>query len=554
MLPINYLQIFSAIIFLAMFGRLLTKKNIFHSFFAGALFIAAVISISARYVPAYNLHLIYGLLLIGVLYFFYELLLKKISVQNFKVEEPVALILAILFSAIFFINFQFYFWNYESHNVFYFAPAFEILKADYLGNLRVPTHYPSELSALHLFHAAFVATIGFLNKSPNLAFFTEIKYLCIVIFFSYLIYFLYLRYRVALPKLILFAVVVFQIYGEEVSYNLFTSSFVYLFVLLAIFTILIEVEDEKDQGQNPLLLVFYSIILVICKAPIFYIAGVFAFYLWVKNEKIRFHSLLILTVILALGNMFTWVDFVSRSTEIIKNSGGFTLNHSFQFDEVIGWSLDDSVKILLRSANHSYCTLSLAMFFYMLCKYYLVASLLILNKRPALSSFKEISVSHRAVILYLLASLIGVLVVRNGDGTIGHQAHAYFLASTFAWLFLLKYLLENPENIKIKLVLLVVFVVAILPNKLFFLVLPNKHMTIGSKDYHFMKYRDAEIQISEDGFYKPKSGEPYWKMELQSQLSGLRIDQKDVSCLSSGQLRHWVIGAEHKVNDDCEKL
>jgi hypothetical protein len=554
MLPINYLQIFAAITLLAMFGRLLTKKNIVHSFFAGALFIAAVISISARYVPAYNLCLIHGLLLIGVLYFVYELFFKKVSVQSFKLEKPTALILAILFSAIFFINFQFYFWNYESHNILYLAPAFEILKADYLGNLRVSTHYPSELSALHLFHAAFVATIGFLNKSPNLAFFTEIKYLCIVIFFSNLIYFLYCRYRVALPKIIFFVVIVFQIYGEEISYNLSISSFIYLFVLVAIFTILIEVKEEKDHGQNSLLLLFYSIILVICKAPIFYIAGVFAFYLWLKHEKIRFHPLLILTISLTLGNMLTWVDFVSRSTEVIKNSGGFTLNHSFQFNEVNGWSLDDSVKILLKSTNHSYYLVALAMFFYMMCKYYLVASLLIFNKRPTLSKFKEMSIYDRAVILYLLASLIGVLIIRNGDGTIGHQAHAYFLASTFAWLFLLKYLLENHENIKIKLALSVVFVIAVLPNQLFFLVLPNKHMTIGGKEYHFLKYRDAEIQINEDGFYKPESGEPYWKMELQSQLSGLRIKQKDVACLSSGQLRHWVIGAEHKVNDSCEKF
>lgn len=538
---------------LVLFGRLLTKKNVFHSFFAGTLFVAAAISISARYVPAYNLCLIYGFLLIGILYFIYEALRGKILIQDFKLKNPSELFVAILFSAIFFINFQFYFWNYESHNVLYFAPAFEILKADYLGNLRVPTHYPSELSALHLFHAAFIATIGFLNKSPNLAFFTEIKYLCIVIFFSYLIYFLRCQYRVALPKLILLALAVFQIYGEEISYNLAISSFVYLFVLMVIFTILIELKKEADRS-NQLLLMFYSIILIICKAPIFYIASLFAFFIWIKHEKIRFHPLVILTAVLALGNMFTWADFISGSTEVIKNSGGFTLNHSFQFDEVSGWSLDDSVKILLKSANHSYYLVSLAMFFYMLCKYYLVANLLVFGQRPSMSRFKKLSMYDSAVVLYLLTSLAGILIIRNGDGTIGHQAHAYFLASTFAWLFLLKFLLENPENAKIKLMLSVIFVVAVLPNKLFFLVLPNKHMTIGSKNYNFLKYQDAEIQVSEDGFYKPRSGEPYWKMELQSQLSGLRIDRKDVVCLSGGQLRHWVIGAEYKVNDSCERF
>lgn len=553
MSAINYLQIFTAIILLTTFGRLISKKNFLHSFFAGTLFISAVISISARYIPAYNLFFIYGFLLLGILNFCYELLRKKISLCDFCPQNPIALAAIILFCAIFFISFQFYFWSYESHNVLYFAPAFEILKADYIGNLRVATHYPSELSAYHLFHAAFIATIGFLNKSPNLAFFTEIKYVCIVIFFSHLIYFLYLKNRASLLKIIFLTLVVFQIYGEEISYNLSISSFIYLFVLLAIFVLLLELKEEKNQEQNPLLLLFYSTILIICKAPIFYIAGFFAFYLWYQNKKIRFHPLIILTGILVLGNIFTWADFVGISTESIKNSGGFTTNHALQFHEVKGWSLDDSVKILLEAGNHSVLTISLMMFFYMICKYYLLTNLIIFSRKPSLSAFKELNLYDRAIVLYLLISLIGVLIVRNGDGTIGHQSHAYFLASTFAWLFLLKYLLENFDGAQIKLAIMAIFLIAILPNKFFFLILPNKHSVIGTKDYKFLKYRDAEIQIGQNGFYQPKSGEPYWKMELQSQLSGLRIDEQDVTCLSAGQLRHWAVGAEGKVNDECER-
>ncbi len=55
------------------------------------------------------------------------------------------------------------------------------------------------------------------------------------------------------------------------------------------------------------------------------------------------------------------------------------------------------------------------------------------------------------------------------------------------------------------------------------------------------------MQSASQKSYIIKDDEPYWKSELNSQLSGLRINSTDTNYIDYGQIRHWIIGAEEKI-------
>ncbi len=332
---IQYLYIIPGILLLAIFGRMITKQNFSSSLLAGLLVLSSIIAITSRYIPSYNLMIIKALLVLGILFYLYEL------AKNLKLQENylgsllisknnlVATSAIALITAVYFINFHYQFLPFESHSVLYFAPSFEILKADYMGNLRVSTHYPSEFSAMHLIPSAAVSVVGFLNPAPNLAYFTEIRYILVIIFFTNFIYSLYIILKPKPWKLLFVCFLVFGIYGEEINYNLYVSSFIYVFVLLEIFIRILKINlDNSDQPtQNKSLqeLLFFVVMLIICKAPIFYIAGAFAFYIWWKNKELRFAPLTVLGGILVLANMYSWLDMSFISTESIRNASKFTL-------------------------------------------------------------------------------------------------------------------------------------------------------------------------------------------------------------------------------------
>jgi len=172
---IQYLHIVPTIALLAIFGRIITKDNFASSLLSGLLVVSSVIAVTSRYIPAYNLLIIKVLLAVGVLLFLYEIIKNTKLHENYiknnlliDRNNLIAISAIALIVTIYLISFHYQFLPFESHSVLYFAPSFEILKADYIGNLRVSTHYPSEFSAMHLIPSAAVSVVGFLNPNPVL--------------------------------------------------------------------------------------------------------------------------------------------------------------------------------------------------------------------------------------------------------------------------------------------------------------------------------------------------------------------------------------------------
>ena len=276
---IQYFYIIPALILLSIFGRIITKDNFASSLLSGILLISSIIAVTSRYIPAYNLLIIKGFLAFGIIFYIYEILKNKKLKENYlknnltlDVKKIIAIsVIAIIFS-VYLINFHYQFLDFESHSVLYFAPSFEMLKADYIGNLRVPTYYPSELSAMHILPSAAVAVVGFLNPNPNLAYFTEIRYLLAIIFFTNFVYSLYVIIKPHPWKLFFICFMVFGIYAEPLAYDLYISSFLYIFVLFEIFLRSLKITPEvkgSDYQRNVLEFLFFAMMLIVCKAPIY---------------------------------------------------------------------------------------------------------------------------------------------------------------------------------------------------------------------------------------------------------------------------------------------
>ena len=547
-----YLYIFLGILLTAIFGRIITKHNFASSLLAGLLILSSIIAVTSRYIPIYNLLIIQTILLLGIVVFLHEFIKNYKSVKdilkNLSSKKNLLVILSIfLILIIYFINFHYQFFQFESHSLLYFSPTFEILKADYIGNLRVPTHYPSEFSSMHLIPSAAVATVGFLNPAPNLAFFTEIRYILIIIFFTNFIYSLYKTLNPSLWKLFFVCFLVFGIYGEEINYNLYVSSFIYVFVLLEIFLRILQINSERIEGnsqkEHSKDLLFFAIMLIICKAPIFYIAGIFAFYIWWKNKELRFHPITILVGILVLANMYSWLDMSFISTEAIKSASRFTLKGGFEFKELAGWSLQDSIKELIVLGDRGRKITGFLILFYILIKYYAVFLFIAFKDKK----WHNLPIFDKSLVIYSIASLIGILTVRN-DGGIGHQSHAYLLMSVLSFCALITFLLKTKLDKNIKLTLITIFIIFALSNKLGGLLLPNKS-TYLVNNYGYLKYQDINSKYSGQKFYTINENEPYWKSRIYSQLLGLRIKGEDIQYMDHGAMTHFIIGAEKKIVD-----
>ena len=495
---IQYLHIVPTIALLAIFGRIITKDNFASSLLSGLLVVSSVIAVTSRYIPAYNLLIIKVLLAVGVLLFLYEIIKNTKLHENYiknnlliDRNNLIAISAIALIVTIYLISFHYQFLPFESHSVLYFAPSFEILKADYIGNLRVSTHYPSEFSAMHLIPSAAVSVVGFLNPNPSLAYFTEIRYILAIIFFTNFVYSLYVILKPNPWKLFFICLLVFGIYGEEINYNLYVSSFIYIFVILEIFlrVLKISLEGKDDNYQRKVLeLLFFAVMLIICKAPIFYIAGAFAFYIWWKNKELRFAPLTIFGGILVLANIYSWLDISFISTESIRNASKFTLKGGFEFKGMIGWSLQDSIKDLIELGDRGRKVTGFFILFYIIAKYYAVFLLINLKGKK----FKELQIFDKSLVIYSVVSLVGILAVRNNED-IGHQAHAYFLMSILSCCALIVFLLNKNLDNYIKAALISTFIIFAMPNKFFGLLLPNR-ATFNANNYKYLKYQDADLQ------------------------------------------------------------
>jgi hypothetical protein len=552
---IEYLCVVLGVVGLWSFGRIFVRDYFFSSFLAGILVSGGIVAVTARFIPLYTRELVGAMVIMGIIYTGRELFLK---VQVFPGGINIWLGIVFVLTAVYFRFFHFSNYVYQSHDILYFSPAFEILTADYWGNLKVPTYYPFEMAANHLLPSAVLASIGFIAPHPNMMLFVEIRYLLIIVFISH--FFIQLH-RIIQPKnLFNFTIVVISllmIYGDEISYNLIVSSFVYIFVLFQI--IILILRKEKNEKE----LLFFTIFLIASKAPVFYIAGAMGLYYWYHFKSKRFHPVVLTAGLITLCNLVSWAIL---PPPVAPGAGGFNLMNPlnmkdlFSFGAIYGWTMVDNFKHVLSylfapidfsgfGGNYpslmelfelrwkSIAALSVVII-YILVKYYAVFWL---GWKKLYYNMGIRSIEMKGLLLYMGVSLMGWIFVRN-DGLIAHQAHAYFFSAMVSMTFAI-ILVSNEKKWYV-----------VIPIALFFLYGqdPSRVLMQSSGDQRVpgtashMAISDVKEQEGSNGFYMPVPETPFWKMELETMLLGLRLRAMDAPALESltsidGKMRFWVL-------------
>ena len=539
---ISYIQIMIGMVLMWLWGRVLINNDIFSSFLAGAASAGCILSFTVRFIPIYTREILIVLVLLGLIKFLFDYKNK-----NFSVDFDLQILPVLLIISLFFRIFHYQNWLIESHDLFYFSPSIEMLNANYFGNIRVSYYYPYELASTHLLSSGFIASIGFVNLEPNLLYCLEIRYIVVIIFVANFLFKIYQRKRIK-PWLYCIGVYfLFFIYGEEITYELLISSYIYVFLLFQIF--LCSISNGKENET-----LFFAILLIAAKAPIFYIATCSSFYLWFRYKSIRFSPSTIFATTIVFLALLTMVIIPQSDERIIFSIvNPFNKIDLISFSGIYNWFMPDNFKLfidnyiditsigmdknwdfidILKEKIVSVAFLGLLLI-YLIIKYYLPFYYLNMKHNNKYNIF----------FIYMSVSLIGWITLRNG-GVIAHQAHGYILASIVSFMFILYYSTKKT----ILYIILPIGLAYLLGNDFTKI---NSRILLGRKNGKFMKYNKKDLIIDNNEYYKPDRNGPYWKSEYKAMILGKRILADDILMLENRATKNFVLpGSDKKYSID----
>lgn len=562
------------------FGRLFVRAEPGITLLVGLIISAAVVSVTARFAPIYSKEIIYFFSFFGVCRLIYDLYRRVRLASNFDtsnqclVNNILIYIAFFVFFLLFFRWFHYSLYTYESHDILYFGPALEIFKAKYFGNIRVPTYYPFELGSYHLLPSFFISIAGFIEPKVTLQYLIEIRYLVVAFFFSSFFYQFYRTFNFNLIWFSATSIASLVVFGSPISLCLSLSSFCYVFVLLFILLEVFKIQNNSHHinvDEHKKILLILSILLVICKAPIFFIAAIFSFYLWIKLKEQRLNWQVLLAVVLVIANMLTWAG-IEQSPHVKKYAGSFHIIHNVKdvtalatiiawfppphlyenfIAKVDAWSNEKSIKRYnFHSPHRSIAndaapasekrSIVIKFTFYLLYIVFFIYGLFfyIIYKE------NDHDIYNRSLVLYMSFSMFSWLFVRNGPHQIDQQVHAILLAPTVTSIFLIKFV-NQLKNVSIRIAEIFVGIVCFYGFNI--TMMPSDIRIFREEKKNTLKLEDAELQPMSQSFYHPTSGEPYWKIELQSLMSGLRIRaSEDILPFGHVQMIKFVLRVDRK--------
>ncbi|WP_341912053.1 hypothetical protein [Ferrovibrio terrae] len=435
---------------------------------------------------------------------------------------------------------------FEPHDVLYFSPALEMLKADYFDSLRLFTYYPEKMASFHHFSSGILAALLAPVKTPTMIDAVNARYVIIVVCM-----FLFLRpllRRHAILSLLIFLALL-TIYGEEINYSLTISSYFYVLLLFGISAILIR---RKEPPQVFVLLLF---VLTCAKGPIFYSAFLAALFagavFWRQINKPIFG----LYLILVLTAVACWIvppppyDGQELGLTIYRGIPAAAAQEAMS--AVTGWTLRDPVvrQITAWFGADSLLT-ALSLLLINTVKYYLAGFMAVYalgrrfsgphDARPVLDQHKM----GMVLAAYIVLSLAGFLWIRNGL-TAAHQAHGPLLAAALSAAVLSVWASERQSIVRPLLIcagLLVLY--APHPNEF---SLPNYHvrqgrLTESDTGKSTWKFGEPLPAPSKDGWYKAAQGETMIMSEILAGLTGQRLRITDAPSAPEGVIRYWRTG------------
>ena len=520
-------------------GRVFFKElDFIFQYLFGLLVAGLILSFTARFYPIYSREILAILSIASI----FILLVRKRNIsslffQNSRKNIKETLYKILLFVFIYFIflfllrEFSPLLWLYESHDVHIFGPTIELFNSNYIGNLKNPILFPSELSAYHILPGTFLGAANFLNPEINLVTLINSKYIIVSLIFSYGFFKIISQTNFSfLPAGI--GIILLFFFKETIGYNLSISSYLYQVVLILIATVFFEINSKPENKYLEEAFIGLFMILVCIKIPIFYAILPALLFLFFKDPKIFFQPRLFFIGVLCLMSLIAIVA-IPQSKEVAEITR-YSLINIFEPDSIRSiaglWFVENRfIDIfsflnieLLKFLDEKYTILLLKLSYIFI--FYFGLSFI------ALSFFTKSKIT-KALKIYLFTAILGWIFVRN-NGNLDQQNHLFFnisILSTMLFLGALSFsnnlFLLNKKNILFFMIL--VFSITDLSN------ISSPKISGKSLSYRqensisLSEFRSLSIyEYQENYIYNVNI--PFWKNALISQMRGQRIYYKDL--------------------------
>jgi hypothetical protein len=504
-------------------GSALYKKNIISGSIISMLILTSIVSPIA-YINAMHIKAIIFIYFCIGLYFLFK---NRKAIFKFNKNE-------ILFFVIFSLFFLWYFrslspdlYIYSDHDLLYFSWISEFINPSIEGPLRLEISWPNQMASNHLIPGGIIAISSILIKKINLISSITLRYLIISLYFSYFFSHWAIIKKINPFKILIFLILGMSIFGQEIGYEIKISSFIYVILML-------EILKNLYIKQNKQILFCLSLFLIIAKAPIFFVAVIFSFWIaYFSKEKI---SNLNWIVIILIGlNIASWF-LVPRPTE---HAGMPFLINIFKIEDILslngikGWFITDAVSEIIFSFLEG-PFITFALLIYIMTKYYLPYFLI--TKKIALARDKTKIILLDA---WVLCSIVAWTFIRYPIG-IGHTAHLYLLMAVVTLFFIIKYFSESNDYYSIIIFLLIATLFGY-PHRIFnplhyvekeLLTTPESTMTTSELKFGFTNYKNDESYAI--------------KNQIVSAMIGEKIDAALVKPPQKSIIYNWIIQPDDK--------
>jgi hypothetical protein len=536
------------------------SKNKILSLPIGCFFLGTIIALLMRFIPGYTLSIIKIICAFSVII----LIVNKNYRQKlkFNLKEIFNFSLILIFFLLFFINFQYRFNIYETHEVLYYSPSIELSLSDYIGNIKTLTYYPSQLTGHPNYPSAVMSALMILVNDINLIKLIETRYLVLSIFFS-LIFIFFVNYNRSYNKYFLFFLYIIPLYFFEylIGHSLLYSG---IFGIIIMYFLLIIICFEEKDCASIKLASYLSVFLCMTKPGVAFIFWVFPIFYYLKFKFIRKDPLFYIFGTLVFLNYITWVllpvtignayfslfnplkytdyFYTFLASEWFKNSLLFEIINNY-FDtsqdfKIIGEPALMN-KLTFVKINATKIFINIIKFLNVFLITFFLSWLLI----------KKVNIFNKKILNYfLLISLIIFIFVRNENiyenKTVEQTVHVFHYVAVIAALLLPIYLKDNFFDKK-NLFLILLFIL----NAHFKILYGSNEMNLRIiKGNSYVIYQDFKNRIQNTKKTSTYILEDYiiskkqiLTKEIEASMLGLRILRSENDKFKDDRLRPYMI-------------
>ncbi|CAA7621025.1 hypothetical protein [Magnetospirillum sp. SS-4] len=301
---------------------------------------------------------------------------------------------------------------------YFLGPLVEFFQADYFGPVRVPSHYPWEMTANHILPPAVLTTLAALLPRGTMLQAIEIRFLLLFLAFSRFAFVMMRRSDMTPYGSAAIIAAGLLVFHREIDTCINYSTFLYVILVMEVGIIIFLDRDPPERGARDLL--FLLAAMVAAKTSIFYLPALA--FLWVAARFPR-QALQPVTILAGLVTTAQILTVASRPKPFPDVSIKLTLTNplggrpALDYYPNIGDALINQDNILALHHQH-YSLGIIAILALVTVKCWLLpiwATGRLIAREP---ERREI---HRVAEVFLLILLAGWVLIRHDQHGITHQ-------------------------------------------------------------------------------------------------------------------------------------